>query len=246
VGLVVTRWRKFGQERLYVDEGGAEGAVGHYDCKSGRLQLAEGHEERGYEVMEALRPFLGRTVPRSLRDLMPEAPLAVEPNSDRSRARSGKAERIVEKRLGRLRRDGWTVLSSIVKRGGADIDHLVIGPPGVFTINTKHHRDASIWVGENMVKVDNARQPDYLRNSRHEAASAARVLTDAVGLEVIVTPVLAFVGAASINARESSGDVMITTGEAIERALLEKHAVHSIQERERIFAVARRAEIWLA
>jgi Nuclease-related domain len=244
VGLVVTRWRKYGQERLQVNEGGAEDPVGHYDCKTGRLQLTEGHEDRGYEVMEALRPFLGRTVPKSLRDLMPEAPLAAPSNPPRSR--TGKGERIVEKRLGRLRRDGWTVLSSIVKRSGADIDHLVIGPPGVFTINTKHHRDASIWVGENMVKVDNARQPHYLSNSRHEAASAARVLSDAVGLDVIVTPVLAFVGAASINARDSSGDVMITTGEAIEHALLEKHAVYSIQERGRIFAVARRAEIWLA
>jgi hypothetical protein len=57
------------------------------------------------------------------------------------------------------------VLSSIVKRSGADIDHLVIGPPGVFTINTKHHRDARIWVGGNMVKVNNFKQPDYLRNS---------------------------------------------------------------------------------
>jgi len=244
VGLVVTRWRKYGQERLQVNEDEAGGSVGYYDCRTGRLQLADGHEDRAYEVMEALRPFLGRTVPKSLRDLMPEAPPAG--TGDHSRKRTGKGERIVDRRLSRLRRDGWTVLSSIVRHSGADIDHLVIGPPGVFTINTKHHRDASIWVGENMVKVNNARQPDYLRNSRHEAASAARVLTDAVGLEVIVTPVLAFVGAASINARDSRGDVVITTGEAIEHALLEKHAVYSIQERERIFAVARRAEVWLA
>ena len=31
------------------------------------------------------------------------------------------------------------------QRQGTDIDHLVIGPGGVFTINTKHHRDANIW-----------------------------------------------------------------------------------------------------
>ena len=244
MGLVVTRSRKYGQERLHVNEGDAEGSVGTYDCRTGRLQLTEGHEDRGYEVMEALRPHLGKSVPRSLRDLMPGATPAE--TSDRPRKRTGKEERIVDKRLGRLRRDGWTMLSSIVKHSGADIDHLVIGPPGVFTINTKHHRDASIWVGENMVKVDNAQQPHYLRNSRHEAASAARVLTDAVGLDVIVIPVLAFVGAASINAQDSRGDVVITTGEAIEHALLERHAVYSIQERARIFAVARRAEIWLA
>ena len=280
MSLVVTRWRKSGQERLYVNEDGTEGSVGFYDCKAGRLRLEKEHEDRTYEVMEALRPFLGSSVPKSLRDLMP-APALAE-GSDLARNRAGdavaaraaelrpagfqgiaarllglrtdassweagaKGERIVDRRLGKLRRDGWSVLSSIVKRGGADIDHLVIGPPGVFTINTKHHRDARIWVGENMVRVNDTRQPNYLRNSRHEAASAAKVLSEAVGLNVVVTPVLAFVGATSINARDSRGDVMITAGEEIEQALRDRFAVYSIQERERIFSVARRAEFWLA
>ena len=259
---------------------GAEGSVGFYDCNVGRLRLADGYEERKYEIMEALRPFLGRSVPKSLRDLMPG--IALSEADDLARNKAGEAveakaaqlrpsgfqgvaarlfrlrtdatswetgakgERIVDKRLNRLRKDGWNVLSSIRKRSGADIDHLVIGPPGVFTVNTKHHRDARIWVGENMVQVDGAKQPDYLRNSRHEAASAARVLTDAVGLDIVVTPVLAFVAPASLDATDSAGDVMITDDEGIEQALLDRHAVYSMQERERIYAMARRAEIWLA
>ena len=134
-----------------------------------------------------------------------------------------KGERIVDKRLNKLRRDGWTVLSSIVKRSGADIDHLVIGPTGVFTINTKHHRDARIWVGENMVTVNNAKKPHYLRNSRHEAASAARILSNAIGIDVTVTP-----------------------GETIDRVLRHGPARYSPQERDQIYAAARRADIWLA
>ncbi|MGH6657025.1 MAG: hypothetical protein ACRDVE_17705, partial [Actinocrinis sp.] len=34
-----------------------------------------------------------------------------------------------------LRRDGWGVLPSAQLRSGSDIDHVVVGPPGVFTID---------------------------------------------------------------------------------------------------------------
>lgn len=279
MGLVVKRWQRHGYDRLYVNDAETRQRVAIYDRRSGRFTWDD--EGRSYEVVEALRPFLGSTVPESLRDTFANTPPPAE--SDLSLNRAGEAvsaradelrpkglqgiaarllrlrteassweagakgERIVDKRLGKLRRDGWTVLSSIVKRSGADIDHLVIGPPGVFTINTKHHRDARLWVGENMVKVNNGRKPHYLRNSRHEAASAAKILREAVGFEVTVRPVLAFVGAASINARDSRGDVLITAGEEIDRALRrERTVVYSIHELERIFAVARRAEIWRA
>lgn len=46
-------------------------------------------------------------------------------------------------RLDRLRRraPAWRVLHSVpVGTGRGDIDHVLIGPPGVVTINTKHHR----------------------------------------------------------------------------------------------------------
>ncbi|MBG6212216.1 hypothetical protein RCH23_000129 [Cryobacterium sp. CAN_C3] len=34
----------------------------------------------------------------------------------------------------------WTVLHAVpVGSGSSDIDHVVIGPAGVFTINTKNH-----------------------------------------------------------------------------------------------------------
>jgi hypothetical protein len=279
MGLVVTRWQRYGHDRLYVKEAGAEKALGYFDRTAGRLELRVEHKERTYEVMEALRPFLGSSVPESLRGLMADRPVPLE--SDLTRNRAGEAiaaraaelrprglqgvvarvlglrteatswevgakgERIVDKRLGKLTRDGWQVLSSVMKRSGADIDHVVIGPPGVFTINTKHHREARIWVGEHTVRV-NSMQQRYLPKSRHEAESAARVLGSAAGVPVKVTPVLAFVGAASIDTRKSLGDVLVARGEEIDRVLRDLPAVYSIPERERIFAVARRAEIWLA
>jgi hypothetical protein len=279
MGLVVSRWQRYGQDRLYVNDDATREGVGFYDHQTGKLTLKD--DARSLEVLEALRPFLGGTVPHGLLDRMPEAPLT--PDSDLTRNRAGdavsqraeelrphglqgvlsrvlklrteatpweagaKGERIVDKRLGKLRRDGWAVLSSIVKGTGADIDHLVIGPPGVFTVNTKNHAGAAIRVvGEQEVRVNGTQHP-YLRNSRHEAASAERVLTAAVGMQVSVTPVLAFVGATSIEARGGGeGDVLVVPGEDIDSILRERFAVYSIQERERILSAARRAEIWLA
>jgi len=46
------------------------------------------------------------------------------------------------------------VLDSIpVGDNGSDIRHLVIGPAGVFSLNTKHHFDASFWVAGNCCNV---------------------------------------------------------------------------------------------
>jgi hypothetical protein len=277
MGLVVSRFQRYGQHRLYVNDDATREGVGFYDHRTGKLTLRD--EARSVEVLEALRPFLGGTVPQGLLERMPEPPLSEDGDLTRNRAgdavarraeelgprgfqrlaarvlklrteasaweAGAKGERVVDKRLGKLRRDGWVVLSSIVKRSGADIDHLLIGPPGVFTVNTKNHAGAAVWVGEDAVKVNGTQHP-YLRNSRHEAASAERVLTGAVGVEIAVTPVLAFVGAASIDSRQGKGDVLVVPGEDIDSILRERLAVYSIQERERILAAARRAEIWLA
>lgn len=88
----------------------------------------------------------------------------------------------------------WWVLHSIpVGTRGADIDHVVIGPSGVFTFNTKHHPGGRVWVGDHAVQV-NGKPADHLRKAHHEATRAARLLTAATGRPVHVTPVLAIVG----------------------------------------------------
>jgi hypothetical protein len=51
---------------------------------------------------------------------------------------------------------------------GADIDRLVIGPGGVFSLNAKHHPGGKVWVGGNTLMINGHRQP-YIRNSRFEA-----------------------------------------------------------------------------
>jgi len=101
-------------------------------------------------------------------------------------------EETVGGRLDKLSKHGWHILHSVpVGTRGSDIDHVVIGPGGVWTVNTKRHPGKSIWVSRTSVLVDGHRQP-YLRNSRHEADRASRLLTQACGFPVLVKAALVF------------------------------------------------------
>lgn len=71
----------------------------------------------------------------------------------------------VAERLAKLGPD-WTVLHSVpIGERGSDIDHVVVGAAGVFTINTKLHEDARVWVGSKRLLV-NGQKTDHLHNSR--------------------------------------------------------------------------------
>ncbi|MEV0525811.1 nuclease-related domain-containing protein [Streptomyces sp. NPDC050439] len=63
--------------------------------------------------------------------------------------------------MARLSSYGWRVLHGVPKANGGDIDHLLIGPGGVFSINTKNHDAASVWVGDMMARVDQGKPVRY-------------------------------------------------------------------------------------
>lgn len=89
----------------------------------------------------------------------------------------------------------WFVRHAVpIGAGTKDVDHLVIGPAGVFAINTKHHRGHSIWVGDRVLRVNGANTP-HLSAARHDARDVSRRLEDSVGFIVPVAPVVAVLGA---------------------------------------------------
>ena len=103
----------------------------------------------------------------------------------------------------------WGFLNSIpVNAKGTDIDHLVIGPGGVFTINTKHHRDARIWVSGDMLMV-NGEKTWYVRNARHEATNATTRLAEATGRPIRAFGLVVPVGAASLTIKNAPADVAV-------------------------------------
>jgi hypothetical protein len=97
-------------------------------------------------------------------------------------------------RLDRLRRHGWRVLHSVPLGRGGDIDHLIIGPRGVFTANTKHHRDARVNVGRSVVFV-RGYPVTHIGKSLREASRVQAALSAALGRTVTVEPLVIIHGA---------------------------------------------------
>jgi hypothetical protein len=107
-------------------------------------------------------------------------------------------ERRTARMLRPLTRRGYAVLHDrALPTGRANVDHLVIGPAGVFVVDSKNwdrnkritRRGRTVWVGR--VPGNKA-----VRSVVYEARRVAEVLSRAVGRPVDVVPVVAVHGAA--------------------------------------------------
>jgi hypothetical protein len=120
--------------------------------------------------------------------------LRFRPSRDAVAWRQGAAgERRTARLLGQLERQGWAVLHDLaLPDSRANLDHLVIGPGGVFVIDSKQYRGrlqldpaGRLWHGHYPLDPT-------LRAVEFEADQAARVLPDP---GVAVVPVVAVHGA---------------------------------------------------
>lgn len=112
---------------------------------------------------------------------------------------------------------GWLVIHAVpVGTAGSDIDHLVVGPGGVFTVNSKYHEGMKIWVGSRRLMV-NGQRTDHLRNATFEARRVTKLLTRATGLPLAATPIVAIVAARSITIRERPTEVVVLTSNQLVR-----------------------------
>ncbi|TQO20520.1 nuclease-like protein [Rhodoglobus vestalii] len=140
----------------------------------------------------------------------------------------------------------WTVLHAVpAGTGDSDIDHVAIGPAGVFTINTKRHRGQKIWVGNHVLMVG-GHKTDHLRNSRHEAARAAERLTAAAGIPVDVHPIVAIVDAAPFTVKQSPSEVSVMDARSLRRWLKRRKALLDPETVQRISDAAMDSRIWHA
>jgi hypothetical protein len=128
--------------------------------------------------------------------------------------------------------------------GEADEANVVVGPGGVFTINTKHHPDASVWVGGNTFMVNGHRQP-YVRNARFEAERAAKLLSPAAGFAVRTTGLIVVVGAhKGFNVKSQPEGVHVLGRKQLVAWLCGLAPALFADEVERTFRVARRSDTW--
>lgn len=148
----------------------------------------------------------------------------------------------VGRRLQRLG-EGWHVIHSVpVGDKDTDIDHVVIGPPGVFTVNTKNHSGRNVWVHTHAFKVSGHNQ-HYLRKSRAEAKRAAKLLSAACGFSVPVEPIIVVLSA-KLTVKGQPRDVSVGGPRTICRWLTSRPPVLSPEAIEDIYEHARRDVTW--
>lgn len=106
---------------------------------------------------------------------------------------------------------GWFVLHSVDidrDQNARHIDHVAIGPGGVFLIYVEHHPAAKVWISEHNVTID-GRDSDHLRQARFEARRASGMLTDACACNVTVQSVLMLIGAATMQTLSRPAEVHV-------------------------------------
>jgi hypothetical protein len=143
---------------------------------------------------------------------------------------------------------GWRVLHSVpVGAGDSDIDHVLIGPGGVFTINTKFHPGAKVWVASRKILINGQPVP-YLQNSRFEGERAAKLLTKALGWEVPVRPALVLLTGGlqpNVTYKQLPDDVLVLDAWDLPRVFKKRTGVLDADAVEAVFEVARWERTWV-
>lgn len=290
--LDITRWRRFGHDRLYISQGGTP--LGYWDlatdlaCPSAPEHATVIAEAAARWLERANTGAAGSPSPMQSSAEQPHAdesgpaPAAVPPPwSDLAHNLPGAAARAqaqalrdaapvrtflarvvgakTDERAWRIGADGeeavahrlaklgprWRVLHAVpVGRRGSDIDHVLIGPGGVFTLNAKHHPETNVWVYYDAFVV-NGRKLPYVRNSRHEAQRASRLLSASLGAPVPVTGVVVVVGAhKGFTIKAQPNDVRVVARKRMVAWLHEIPEVLSDDQIEQIYERARRSTTW--
>jgi hypothetical protein len=163
-------------------------------------------------------------------------------NTERAWRRGAIGEEEVAKRLRSLG-EVWRVIHSVpVGAHDTDIDHVVIGPPGVFTLNTKNHLGKRVTVYERVIYVSGTKQP-YITKSRAEGRRSSKLLSAACGFDVPVTPVVVIM-ASELIIKGLPSDVAVVGRKQIARWLANQPPRLESSQVEAIFSAARQRSVW--
>ena len=138
---------------------------------------------------------------------------------------------------------GWIVLHALPVAGGLDIDHLAIGPSGVYIITTRNHAGEPVWASQRTLIVGDIRHPD-IRNMEFEMGRVERLLSTAAGRAIEVSGVLAVVSPKTLTVRQKHRDVEVLSSDRLAAWLMGRRRVLSPEEVEEVAAAAGHATTW--
>jgi Nuclease-related domain len=139
---------------------------------------------------------------------------------------------------------GWHVVTHVpMGDTGIDLDHVVIGPGGLFVIHVECHPGAAVHVDGEHVLVDGQRHR-YVRHSRYEANRASALLTTALGYPVTASGVVVFTGQRLLGLRRLPDDVHVTGRRGLVRWLESRPMTLSPYVVELLYTAAAHSVTW--
>jgi hypothetical protein len=140
----------------------------------------------------------------------------------------------------------WDVLHVVPMDGvSKDIDHLVIGPPGVFAIVTENFPGQEVKVNGDSLSVG-GQQFDDIVTARQLGERAAELLGAATSHPVVVSPLLVIVGSTKLALREQPDGVTVVGSRQLLHYLEKLERTLHGTEIARISDVADRGTTWQA
>lgn len=248
--LIVRRWRRYGADRLYVTgESGAR--LGCVDLQSGEVIIDQPAAEAG--VRRAAQAYLRADVTELVLPLTLDKQLGTldaldGPPSDGSGSAAEHARRerggSVRTRLDRLTQEGWQVVHGVpLGRQGTVVDHLLLGPGGIFTVTERAHPGRRVRVEGRSIELDGRPVP-YLRDARLEAARVQGLLRAAVGSQLRVRGVLVLQGVLDLRTDEQPDEPLVVARHdvpGIFRGLPERLEAPRV---DAVAAIARQRTTW--
>lgn len=252
--LTVRRWRRYGADRLYVThENGLP--MGFVDLSSGEVSAADPLREG--DVRRAVQAYLRHDVaelvlPVQRADSPEAAFLAAQPSLEAwlgqvppSDEPTGERASTVRDRLDRLAAEGWEAVHDVpLGRQGTRLEHLLIGPGGLFTVTERAHPGQAVLARGRAMTVA-GRPVAYLRNSRLEAVRTQDKLLAAGCAQIHVRAVLVLSGELDLDVVVSPNDPLVVARHEVP-GLFRRMPPALDERRVRAIArIARRATTWL-
>lgn len=148
-------------------------------------------------------------------------------------------------KLNDLHKRGWGVLHAIPLYGGrADIDHLLVGSGGVWTVNAKAHGNLPIKVIGDRMSVGRS-LVDHVPAARREAAYVSRILK-ANGFDVPVHPAVALdlTSYTDFHVVREPEDVVVDLTACVVEAIASSEGVLDQPTINAVFALLRQRRVW--
>jgi len=251
--LTVRRWRRYGADRLYVThENGLP--VGSVDLQSGEVDALDPALE--VEVRRAAQAYLRADLPElavpTQRAVSPdegevrELQAALEAwlgtgSSDEGVARAS----TIGQRLDRLADEGWETIHDVpIGRQGTCVEHLLIGPGGLFTVMERRHPGAAI-VGRGRAMTVGGRPVAYLRDARLEGIRTQDRLLAAGCAQIHVRAVLVLQGKLDVDVLTTANDPLVVARHEVPGLFRRMPVVLDEIRVQALAKVARRATTWL-